>query len=623
MLDSIAVHAILGDYVPPRPEDLGEGSASDDDGPVPARADGNNAGCGQETPRRSRSRSQSGARRRQLGREASIVSIASAESGVRAAGGRDRWEHQAQPESTAACSKGAEGPFYEEAPPVLDDDEKMTVLRSLMDWPDLLVQDTNLFKGTHGLVRKARCLAFLSRGQVWHEDFGGRNSWSLCWKMMGHKMRLLGWNIPTTWHLHWRSTDPSPLCTRIIAESSETIRPMHVFKGSVEDSITYPFTFEFRRLVQKAKGSASHRKEAAYNAVGHFVDDNKHAMFGRSTSRADCVLHPYQACPYCWRDPPSCGPQERPLTVAFGSPVCLPWTPFGNREGLRHESMVGFHTWVASMAASGHDKVSMEQSGFFPPELFVKPMTAAGYVVVHAVFGPDEIGMPNFRTRFYGCALNARTLVWVGASDPGDVRAEFLELFSKPLMADGDIFLCDTEDNRRVAAEGVKSQDVPAFDTEELGSPCLTDLFSKGKLDHLMKHQKLMEKRPESQAGRAYIADISQNPDSRNRSSFLVPTITRSSCFVSLSKGLVLTGAEIDASLGFPGLKVGGPSDEYEQYVAYAPSDISANERRSLAGNGMHLACAGAWELFVASSVIRKDALYSFQPLDLVTQGRK
>ena len=92
---------------------------------------------------------------------------------------------------------------------------------------------------------------------------------------------------------------------------------------------------------------------------------------------------------------------------------------------------------------------------------------------------------------------------------------------------------------------------------------------------------------------------------------------------MSLSKGLVLTGAEIDASLGFPGLKVGGPSDEYEQYVAYAPSDISANERRSLAGNGMHLACAGAWELFVASSVIRKDALYSFQPLDLVTQGRK
>ena len=187
-------------------------------------------------------------------------------------------------------------------------------------------------------------------------------------------------------------------------------------------------------------------------------------------------------------------------------------------------------------------------------------------------------------------------------------------------MADGDIFIADTGPKRRLAEGADKSQGVPEVGTEWQDSPCLIDHFSKGKLDHLMKHQKLMEKRPEGQASRADITDLSQNPDSRNRSSFLVPTITRSSCLVSLSKGCVLTGAAIDAFLGFPGLKLGGASDEHEQYVAYAPSDISGNERRSLAGSGTHLACAGAWELFVASSVNRKDALMTFEPPDRVTQ---
>ena len=199
---------------------------------------------------------------------------------------------------------------------------------------------------------------------------------------------------------------------------------------------------------------------------------------------------------------------------------------------------------------------------------------------------------------------------------PGDVREEFLEIFSRTLTADGDIFVADSDRNRREAELAAKSKDIPEFEFE--GPPLLTDLFSKGKLEHLMKHQRFMEKRPPSLASRAYIADISQNPDARNRSSFLVPTVTRSSCFVSMSKGCILTPALIDASLGWPGLRVGQDNGDdvrqYWQYVGVDRRNISDAEHRSLAGNGMHLAAAGAWELFAASSVVRRDALQNSVP---------
>ena len=103
-------------------------------------------------------------------------------------------------------------------------------------------------------------------------------------------------------------------------------------------------------------------------------------------------------------------------------------------------------------------------------------------------------------------------------------------------MDDGDIFLGDSESNRRVADAAAKSPQLSVLDVVD-GLVFLGDFFTTGKSDHLMKYQQFMEKRFRSQAHLVFIADFSQNPDARNRSSYLIPTVTRSSCFASLSKG--------------------------------------------------------------------------------------
>ena len=78
-----------------------------------------------------------------------------------------------------------------------------------------------------------------------------------------------------------------------------------------------------------------------------------------------------------------------------------------------------------------------------------------------------------------------------------------------------------------------------------------------------------------------------------------------------------MTPSEVDASLGYPGLSTGGPADVYQKLTVCDSAALSSSEKRSLSGNGMHLACAGALELYVCSNTIRREVLAGFNPHDL------
>ena len=194
------------------------------------------------------------------------------------------------------------------------------------------------------------------------------------------------------------------------------------------------------------------------------------------------------------------------------------------------------------------------------------------------------------------------------------MRADFLRLLGREVTADGDVFLADSDAARQRMEEDLRSR-VPA----ELSHECpnrFQGLFHGTKAKHLHKFEEMKEKHALTSES-AFIADISQNPDFRTRSSDMIPAITRSSCFVSMTQGKVLTPSEVDASLGYPGLSTGGPADVYQTLTLCDSAALSSTEKRSLSGNGMHLACAGAWELYVCSNTIRREVLAGFNPHDL------
>ena len=85
---------------------------------------------------------------------------------------------------------------------------------------------------------------------------------------------------------------------------------------------------------------------------------------------------------------------------------------------------------------------------------------------------------------------------------------------------------------------------------------------------------------------------------------------------MSMSQGKVLTPLEVDASLGYPGLSISGLADVYQKMFLWDSATLSSSDKRSLSGHGMHLACAGAWELYVCSHTIRRQVLAEFNPHD-------
>ena len=167
----------------------------------------------------------------------------------------------------------------------------------------------------------------------------------------------------------------------------------------------------------------------------------------------------------------------------------------------------------------------------------------------YAIFDPTELGFPNSRERFYSSAVNRRTHVWLGPP-PGDVREDFLSLMGRECCADGDVFVADTQENRDILESELRALVKPESSHE--CPEAFYGLFSGVKAKHLHKYKELMEKRGNCQD--AFIADISQNPDARNRSASHVPSVSRSTCFVSLSRKLVFADKKVDASLGWPGL---------------------------------------------------------------------
>ena len=186
------------DFTAEVPELPGPTPGAEDDGT--ARSPANSPSYMREDRAVSRSRSPSrlGVETpgRQVRRLTSTCSISSAESGVRAAGGCDHWARVwAKP-----TEPQHDDPFVPDIPDTIQDP---------MDWPHRLIADSKMFVGEAGNVRLGRVLHMLSKGQAWHEDFAGRGSWSLVWKMMVTKLRARGHIVPASRYIHWRTCDRS------------------------------------------------------------------------------------------------------------------------------------------------------------------------------------------------------------------------------------------------------------------------------------------------------------------------------------------------------------------------------------------------------------------------------
>ena len=103
----------------------------------------------------------------------------------------------------------------------------------------------------------------------------------------------------------------------------------------------------------------------------------------------------------------------------------------------------------------------------------------------------------------------------------------------------------------------------------------------------------------------AFCADLSQDPGVRPICGGTFKTSRRGSIWYSFSKSHLYTPAEMQFAHGWPSLSAfieeGGPQSPYDF------GQLGWRKQRSLLGNGMHLACMGAFYGYCLSQLRRRD----------------
>ena len=274
--------------------------------------------------------------------------------------------------------------------------------------------------------------------------------------------------------------------------------------------------------------------------------------------------------------------------------------------------MESYLLWQEDVAQSDFDKVTMENNEWFPIEMFVARFAPQARIL-RLVADCSILGIPISRRRLFVTALSNRSLVWLGPSTDVAIHEDFMSFFARQVVVEGDFFAgLDSETEvqsvrRRMAARrgiyGGPLDDLKSF------------LTTKGQ-QYLADYHEMSESRKGMRG--SFVCDIGQNPKKRARCSPWLPTATKSSKFVSLTKKDVFpehifTPNEMAFAHGWPTI----PTCSNMKYRQCMPShllNLSINRRGAVLGNGVHLNMLYAWNLYVEAHTVRRDSLEGFVP---------
>jgi site-specific DNA-cytosine methylase len=481
-------------------------------------------------------------------------------------------------------------------------------LEALLDWPADLVQ--RIASHPTGACCLQRIASLVHSGLVTHTDCSGKMSPEVALNMTFRALAPRGVTLPPGGLVCWRACDNAPVCQRLIMAND--FAPVHLFKGLL-DKLTQAEQCSVRAL-RPDKNATVEVKTAAYTAIGQYLRTNSAQLYGRGKRSATCLLHPGESCALSWQDPVGTEAWQRPLTINMTGPPCRPFSIFGGRKLWAHPDMEAWHLWSNDVSEQDYDLVGMENAEHFVTDLFEEAMPD-NYDTKHAVFGVHELGWPVRRSRFFGTAINQKTLIWFGPTGK-DVTEHFLSFFERAVRLEGDCFVgLDTPEHNRALKMHLALNRGSYLSSEAADQVAYEDLLwatARSSLDAL--RIRLHSGQAKVGLGGTFIGDLSQSPD-RPRAGAFLPAQARGSALYSLSKDRLLTPAEIDLSMGWPCLPLPG-CESYMDLQGYSSAgcQLSFAEQRSLSGNGMVLPQVAAWWLYIFSHTVRRELLERMAP---------
>lgn len=162
---------------------------------------------------------------------------------------------------------------------------------------------------------------------------------------------------------------------------------------------------------------------------------------------APCVVNkPRMELNLCRRRPGICSGS---LIIGNAGNCCQGWSSEGKRARQTHGSQHAWFSWVTQRRELA---LRAEEDMFFQEctplwdvqGCLVKPLKDS-HTVIHAIVGPSTLGWPTSRDRLLSVGLSFKSLVWLGPTDPVEVKKEFEAVFARSCMLNGSIFF--QEDN--------------------------------------------------------------------------------------------------------------------------------------------------------------------------------
>ena len=489
-------------------------------------------------------------------------------------------------------------------------------IADLSAWPLKMME--LLSSGEGGTLRMHRFVQQMANGILVSSFFSGKFSAEVALQMLMVACRILGIAIPDAPMVLWSGCDINAASQSIALEngtegenleSRSYSRHMHYW-GSVQGMIPDDI-LEVIKAGRPNDSDSWDRKAGSYGAQDSFLKARFRVGPGHFNTK--CLVHPGESCPLL---PPALSDEEIAAGALvrthldFSGPQCLPWCGSGNRLGAADRTMESYHCYTSLVRTPYIPWKFLENAANFPFDMWVRdvasgePTEAISKMVV---FGPNNIGFPTLRLRLLGFFCEDPRFEWCGPSQQ-DCTDDFLRIFgATPGLYATDFAGLDEESEReRLYKNMAKLRGIFSLPAgRKFCNLAIEDVVPICFRRHLKEYRRLAGLTAE----KVLLVDLATDPVERpGRHGLVSPTSTQNTTLAKVTASgegdLLLTPREIDLMHGWPFLN---DSARFASCLPFpAGLQLSHRELKSFTGNGQHLACMGAWYLYVLAHIAFK-----------------
>ena len=177
-------------------------------------------------------------------------------------------------------------------------------------------------------------------------------------------------------------------------------------------------------------------------------------------------------------------------------------------------------------------------------------------------------------------------------------------MFRRAVVSVADMFVADTDDGHQArwrhlaALQGL-------FVREGARIENVRDVLSASNRRHLNAYEQIYQQELKGCLSPAFISDLGQNPEHRNFSGSIMPSLTTHSLRHSHSSRHTFTPAEQCIAHGWAFVL----SCAGKRKMPFDLNCFSMADQVSMVGNGMHLAACAAWFTWCLSNLARREVV--------------